>query len=74
MDLILKNARLADAVRRSTDIGIDDGRIVERGRHDDLMAAGGLYTELYRTQFLSEQRSDQVDVPLREPLVDDVAT
>ncbi|HET6533103.1 MAG TPA: ABC transporter ATP-binding protein [Actinoplanes sp.] len=30
---------------------MDDGRIVERGRHAELVAAGGLYAELYRTQF-----------------------
>jgi ATP-binding cassette, subfamily B, bacterial len=30
---------------------IDDGRIRERGRHDDLLSAGGLYADLYRTQF-----------------------
>jgi ATP-binding cassette subfamily B protein len=30
---------------------LDDGRVVERGRHDELVAAGGLYAELYRTQF-----------------------
>jgi ATP-binding cassette subfamily B protein len=30
---------------------LDGGRIVEQGRHDDLVAAGGLYAELYRTQF-----------------------
>jgi ATP-binding cassette subfamily B protein len=30
---------------------IDDGVIVERGTHDDLLTAGGLYAELYRTQF-----------------------
>jgi ATP-binding cassette subfamily B protein len=30
---------------------VDGGRIVERGRHDELLAAGGLYAELYRTQF-----------------------
>jgi ATP-binding cassette, subfamily B, bacterial len=30
---------------------VDGGRIVERGGHDELLAAGGLYSELYKTQF-----------------------
>ncbi|WP_425560362.1 ABC transporter ATP-binding protein [Luedemannella flava] len=30
---------------------LDNGRIVERGTHDELVAAGGLYSELYHTQF-----------------------
>jgi ATP-binding cassette subfamily B protein len=30
---------------------VDKGRIVERGTHDELVADGGLYAELYRTQF-----------------------
>jgi ATP-binding cassette subfamily B protein len=30
---------------------LDQGRIVERGRHDELLAAGGLYQELYETQY-----------------------
>jgi ATP-binding cassette subfamily B protein len=30
---------------------VDDGRIVERGRHAELLGQGGLYSELYRTQF-----------------------
>jgi ATP-binding cassette subfamily B protein len=33
---------------------VDDGQIRERGTHDELMAAGGLYAELYRTQFAGQ--------------------
>ncbi|MHB1533333.1 MAG: ABC transporter ATP-binding protein [Acidimicrobiales bacterium] len=30
---------------------LDGGRIVERGTHDELVVSGGLYADLYRTQF-----------------------
>jgi ATP-binding cassette subfamily B protein len=33
---------------------IDDGRVRESGRHEDLLAAGGLYAELYQTQFAAQ--------------------
>lgn len=39
---------------------VDGGRIVERGAHDELLKAGGLYADLYNTQF----RTGQVDTGL----------
>jgi ABC-type multidrug transport system fused ATPase/permease subunit len=30
---------------------MDHGRIVEQGSHDELLALGGFYRELYRSQF-----------------------
>jgi ATP-binding cassette subfamily B protein len=34
---------------------IDDGRVRERGKHGELLAAGGLYADLYRTQFARQE-------------------
>lgn len=39
---------------------IEAGRVVERGRHSELLSAGGLYAELYNTQF-AEQAEDDDD-------------
>ena len=33
---------------------VDAGRITERGTHEELLAAGGLYADLYHTQFASQ--------------------
>ena len=45
----LSTVRHADLI-----LVVDDGRIVERGTHAELVGAGGLYAELYRTQFSDE--------------------
>ena len=34
---------------------IDEGQVRERGRHQELLVAGGLYAELYQTQFASQE-------------------
>ena len=33
---------------------VDTGRITERGTHEELLAAGGLYADLYHTQFAGQ--------------------
>ena len=45
----LSTVRGADQI-----VVVDGGRIVERGRHAELLALGGLYSELYTTQFATQ--------------------
>ncbi|MEO6090869.1 MAG: ABC transporter ATP-binding protein [Umezawaea sp.] len=45
----LSTIRAADLI-----LVIEDGRVVERGTHTTLLAAGGRYEELHRTQFSQE--------------------
>jgi ATP-binding cassette subfamily B protein len=47
----LSTIRAADQI-----LVLDEGRIVERGTHESLLRSGGLYADLYETQFAHEAR------------------
>ena len=47
--------RLSTIRRANTIFVLDDGTIVERGTHDSLMRAAGLYSQLHHIQFQSEE-------------------
>ncbi|MBX7449862.1 ABC transporter ATP-binding protein/permease [Mycolicibacterium sp. 3033] len=48
----LSTVRAADMI-----LVVEDGRIVERGTHQELLGCGGRYAGLYHTQFGTERRS-----------------
>ena len=43
--------RLSTIRRADTILVLEDGRIIERGRHEDLLARGGRYADLYNRQY-----------------------
>ena len=52
--------RLSTIRRADVIFVVSDGRIVERGDHDELLAAGGLYAELHETQFREQEPQSAV--------------
>jgi ATP-binding cassette subfamily B protein len=59
----LSTVRNADLI-----IVVDQGRIVQRGRHEELLVEGGLYAELYRTQFDQSPRWAPPSTGITEPV------
>ncbi|HEV7396975.1 MAG TPA: hypothetical protein VGN86_10730, partial [Pyrinomonadaceae bacterium] len=48
--------RLATVQRAEVIFVLEDGKIVQQGTHKELLARGGLYSDLYEIQFRSEER------------------
>lgn len=58
--------RLSTVRRADIILVMDQGRIVERGRHEELLARGGLYKEIYDLQLLDHARFSEEMEELRE--------
>ena len=52
---ILVSHRISTVRQADTILVLDQGRITERGTHDELIGRGGLYAELHRKQLLEEE-------------------
>jgi ATP-binding cassette subfamily B protein len=52
---IVISHRVSSVRRADQIVVVDDGRIVERGTHDELVRSDGLYADLYRRQQITEE-------------------
>jgi ABC-type multidrug transport system fused ATPase/permease subunit len=55
--------RIQTVMRADLILVLDGGRIVERGRHDQLMAQEGIYRRIYELQSSIEQEIETVNTP-----------
>ena len=56
----LSTVRAADQI-----VVLEDGRVVEQGKHAELLALDGRYAELYRTQFATSQGETEAEAELQ---------
>jgi ABC-type multidrug transport system fused ATPase/permease subunit len=55
--------RLRSVQRADLILVLENGRIVERGKHEELLAREGIYKQLYNLQFQNQEPSAIVNVP-----------
>ena len=65
---ILIAHRLSTILAADEILVIKDGEIAERGKHKDLVKAGGVYTELYETQFKGAMEPAAEEPEPEEPI------
>lgn len=58
---IISAHRLSAVVHADLILVMQDGRIIERGRHDDLLAQNGWYARTYASQQLAEKIEEEVN-------------
>ena len=63
---ILIAHRLSTILAADEILVIKDGEIAERGTHEELVGAGGVYTQLYETQFSKAAEKTQTDFSYSE--------
>ena len=52
---IIVSHRISTVRHADQIIVLDEGRVSERGRHDELVRRGGIYANLYRKQLLEDE-------------------
>ena len=52
---IIISHRISTVKHADMIVVLDNGAIVERGTHDELVASGGIYADLYEKQLLEEE-------------------
>lgn len=62
--------RLSTILAADVILVLDQGRLVESGSHGELLAANGLYAELFETQFRAASRRRPVLTPAQAPSVE----
>jgi ATP-binding cassette subfamily B protein len=65
--------RLATIQKADRIVVLDAGRIVDIGRHDELVARGGLYAKLAAMQFGLEAEEVQISNPGFQNVLDEVS-